>query len=121
METKNVLIIEDEMIHGIFLKASIQGIGYSVMDIVSKGEDAIKTALEGNPHLIITDILLKDDMTGVDVIEEIHRHSKIPVIYITALAENKLIERAEMTNPVAILYKPYEIRNLISLMNDVLD
>lgn len=121
METKNVLIIEDEMIHGIFLKATIQSNGYSVLDIVSRGEDAIKTAITFKPSLIITDILLKDEMTGVDVIEEICKHEKIPVIYITALADNRLIERAELTKPVAIIYKPYEIKNLITAMNEALN
>ncbi len=121
METKDILIVEDEMIHGIFLKASIQSNGFSVLDIVSRGEEAIKSAIKHKPGLIITDILLKDEMTGVDVIEEIHKHSKIPVIYITALSENRLLERAEMTEPVAIIYKPYEIHNLIEILNDLLN
>lgn len=120
METKDVLIIEDEMIHGIFLKASIQSNGYKVLDIVSRGEDAIRTAITSKPSLIITDILLKDGMTGVEVIEEIHKHVKIPVIYITALTENRLISRAEMTGPAAIIYKPYEIKALLSVMATVL-
>lgn len=121
METKNVLIIEDEMIHGIFLKASIQNSGYNVLDIVSRGEDAINAAITSKPSLIITDILLKDEMTGVEVIEEIFKHVKIPVIYITALNENRLINRAEMTGPVAIIYKPYEIKTLLSIMDSVLN
>lgn len=120
MEQKNVLIVEDEMIHGLFLKASIQSSGFSVLDVISRGEDAVKYALENRPGLIITDILLKDEMTGVDVIEEIHKHEKIPVIYITALSDNRLLERAEMTKPVAIIYKPYEIHTLLSLLNGLL-
>ncbi len=117
METKNILIVEDEMIHGLFLKASIQNSGFSVLDVVSRGEDAVRTAIENRPGLIITDILLKDEMTGVDVIEEIHKHEMIPVIYITALSENRLLERAEMTKPVAIIYKPYEIHSLLSILS----
>ncbi|HPS57817.1 MAG TPA: response regulator [Spirochaetota bacterium] len=116
MDKKNILIVEDEMIHGIFLKASIQNSGFSVLDIVSRGEDAVKSAIENKPGLIITDILLKDEMTGVDVIEEVHKHNMIPVIYITALSENRLLERAEMTKPVAIIYKPYEIHSLLSIL-----
>jgi len=119
METKDILIIEDEMIHGLFLKTSIQNSGFPVLDVISRGEDAVKAAIRNNPGLIITDILLKDEMTGVDVIEEIHKHIKIPVIYITALSDNRLLARAEMTNPVAIIYKPYEIHSLLSLLADI--
>ncbi len=120
MESKNILIIEDEMIHGLFLKASIQNCGFSVLDVVSRGEDAVKSAIKNRPGLIITDILLKDDMTGVDVIEEIHKHQKIPVIYITALSDNRMLQRAEMTRPLAIIYKPYEINSLLSIVTDLL-
>lgn len=120
METKDILIVEDEMIHGLFLKASIQNSGFQVLDVVSRGEDAVKAAIRNKPGLIITDILLKDEMTGVDVIEEIYKHLKIPVIYITALSENRLLERAEMTQPVAIISKPYEINTLLSLLADIL-
>jgi len=120
MAEKKVLIIEDEMIHGLFLKASIQSSGYSVLDIISRGEDAVKAALTHKPGLIITDILLKDDMSGVDVIEEIQKHESIPVIYITALADNSLIHRAEMTKPAAIINKPYEINSLISIIDRIL-
>lgn len=116
MDSKKILIVEDEMIHGIFLKASIQNSGFHVLDVVSRGEEAVRAAIECKPELIITDILLKDEMTGVDVIEEIYKHKRIPVIYITALSENKLLERAEMTKPLAIIYKPYEIQSLLSIL-----
>ena len=59
MNRKRILIIEDELIHGVFLKSSIENCGYSVIDIISKGEDAINIAIQEKPDLIISDILLK--------------------------------------------------------------
>ncbi len=112
MDEKKILIIEDEMIHGMFLKAVMEECGHSVIDLVSKGEDAIKKAIECEPDLIISDILLKDSMTGVDVINQLQKNKKIPFIFITALNDNRLMEKAKQANPLRIFNKPYEIDSL---------
>jgi len=118
MDEKKILIIEDEMIHGMFLKAVMEECGHNVIDLVSKGEDAIKKAIESEPDLIITDILLKDSMTGVDVMNELQKNKKIPFIYITALNDTMLIEKAKLTNPLRIFNKPYEIDSLTEEINN---
>ena|SRR5208337_4882731 len=121
MEPKKIIIIEDEMIHGLYLKSSIEHNGYRVIDIVPRGEEALDKAVTLKPDLIITDILLKDSMTGIEVIEKIIQQISIPFIYITALTDNKTIEKAELTRPFAIIYKPYEMKNLIETIHKALD
>lgn len=112
MDEKKILIIEDEMIHGMFLKAVMEECGHSVIDLVSRGKDAILKIIEHEPDLIISDILLKDSMTGVDVMNEVLKNKKIPFIYITALNDNRLMEQAMLTNPLRIFSKPYEVNSL---------
>lgn len=112
MDEKKILIIEDEMIHAMFLKAIMEECGHNVIDLVSKGADAIRRAIECEPDLIISDILLKDSMTGVDVMNELQKNRKIPFIFITALNDNRLMEKAKLTNPLRIFNKPYEINSL---------
>ena len=119
MDEKKILIIEDEMIHGMFLKAVMEECGHKVIDLVSRGRDAILKALEHEPDLIISDILLKDSMTGVDVMNEVLKNKKIPFIYITALNDNRLMHQAMLTNPLRIFSKPYEISSLTDEINNL--
>jgi len=119
MDEKKILIIEDEMIHGMFLKAVMEECGHKVIDLVSRGKDAILKAIEQEPDLIISDILLKDSMTGVDVMNELLKNRQIPFIYITALNDNRLMEQALLTNPLRIFSKPYEINSLTDEINNL--
>ena len=107
------------MIHGMFLKAVMEECGHNVIDLVSRGKDAILKAIEFEPDLIISDILLKDSMTGVDVMNEVLKNKKIPFIYITALNDNRLMEQALLTNPLKIFSKPYEINSLTDEINNL--
>jgi DNA-binding NarL/FixJ family response regulator len=119
MKRKKILIIEDELIHGVFLKSSIENSGYRVIDIISKGEDAINIAIQEKPDLIISDILLKGGLSGVDTVEEITRHIDIPFIFLTALNEHNIINKASRASPYAIISKPYDEKILIELIDSI--
>jgi len=121
MERKSVLIIEDEMIHGMLLKSSIENSGYRVLDVISRGEDAVNAAIDHRPDLIISDILLKGEITGVDAIEQILNHINIPFIFLTALNDTGIMDQANETSPSAIINKPYDMKNLIEIINSLLD
>ncbi len=120
MDRKSVLIIEDEMIHGMLLKSSIENSGYRVLDVISRGEDAITAAIDHRPDLIISDILLKGRITGVDAIEEILNHLSIPFIFLTALNDTGIMNQANDTSPSAIINKPYDMKILIETINTLL-
>lgn len=119
MNRKKILIIEDELIHGVFLKSSIENGGYHVIDIISRGEDAINIAVEKKPDLIISDILLKGRISGVEALEEIIRHVRIPFIFLTALNECAIVDRAIRTSPYAIINKPYDEKVLIEVIDSL--
>lgn len=121
MDRKSVLIIEDEVIHGMLLKSSIENNGYRVLDIISRGEDAVNAALVHKPALIISDILLEGNITGVDVIEQILHHINIPFIFLTALDDTGIMNQANKTSPSAIISKPYDMKMLIETINSILD
>jgi two-component system, response regulator PdtaR len=119
MEKKKILIIEDEMLHGVYLKSFIESSGYHVLDIVSNGEDAVLVALENHPDLIISDILLKGKMSGLDTVEEILREVDIPFIFLTALSDNVVIDRAAHLSPHAIVNKPYDLNTFLEVVHSV--
>ena len=121
MERKSVLIIEDEMIHGMLLKSSIENSGYRVLDVISRGEDAVNAAIDHRPDLIISDILLKGGINGVDAIEQILNHIDIPSIFLTALSDTGIMKQANETSPSAIINKPYDMKMLIETVNSLLN
>lgn len=120
MKKKSVLIIEDEMIHGIMLKSTIENNGYRVIDIIPRGEDAVIAALSHKPDLIISDILLKGSISGIDAAELILNHINIPFIFLTAYNDSSILKRASEASSSAIIHKPYDMKILIEALNTIL-
>ena len=81
---------------------------------MESGELAIKQALEAHPDLILMDIHLKDDIDGITVAEMIHKQEPIPIIYLTAYADDVTLQRAKITEPFGYIIKPFEQRDLVT-------
>jgi PAS domain S-box-containing protein len=109
-----VLIVEDESIVGIDLKQTLVKLNYQVLDLVRTGEDAVQKALENNPDIILMDIMLDGKMTGIEAVQKIKEQIDIPVIYLTAYADEKTIQTAKLTDPFGYILKPFDERSLHS-------
>jgi PAS domain S-box-containing protein len=112
MERVKVLVVEDEFVTGCEIQARLEDIGYKVVAVVNTGEDAITKVLEFNPQVVIMDITLIGDMTGIEAAEQIKKQFGIPVIYLTAHSDDATIEKAVVTEPFGYLIKPLEERAL---------
>jgi PAS domain S-box-containing protein len=112
MENAKILIVEDEKIVARDIENRLKSFGYAVAAVVSTGEAAIKKAAETLPDLVLMDILLKGDMDGVRAAEQIRTRFNIPVIYLTAYADDKTLQRAKITEPFGYIIKPFEEREL---------
>ncbi|MCC5629300.1 PAS domain S-box protein [Nostoc sphaeroides CHAB 2801] len=112
MRKAKILVVEDEAIVGKDLQYRLIKFGYTVPVIASSGEEAINKAIEISPDLVLMDIKLKGSMDGIEAAEEIYKRLDIPVIYLTAYADEKTLERAKITEPFAYLIKPFKEREL---------
>lgn len=112
MDKLRILIVEDESIIARDIQTSLLTLGYSVIAMVSNGDDAIKIAEEEKPDLILMDIILKGKMDGIETAIEIRKRFNIPIIYCTAYADDKMLERAKITESFGYLIKPFEDREL---------
>ena len=81
---------------------------------MSSGEEAVEKAAETHPDLILMDIKLDGDIDGIEAAEQIHSHFNIPIVYLTAYADNKTLRRAKITEPYGYIIKPFEERELQS-------
>jgi PAS domain S-box-containing protein len=107
----NILIVEDETVEAMNLKTSLQLMGYNVLAIASRGDEAVEKAKKLKPDLILMDVILKGDMDGIEA-AEIVKKLKIPVIYITALPDDATVNRALLSEPYGYLIKPFDDRKL---------
>lgn len=114
MKSGNILIVEDERIVALDIQNSLEGMGFVVSAIVSSGEEAIRRAEEVHPDLVLMDIVLKGDMDGIETGNRIRSQYNIPVVYLTAFADEKLVERAKITGPFGYIIKPFDDRELRS-------
>ena len=114
MKKKQILIVEDERIVADDIKMSLERLGYVVSSIAFSGKEATKKAEELHPDLVLMDIVLKGEMTGIETAGIIHSRFDIPVVYLSAYADDKTLERAKITEPFGYILKPFEDRDLHS-------
>ena len=82
--------------------------GYSVVAVSSSGEEAIEKAEKTQPDLVLMDIMLAGAMDGVEAAEQIHDQLHIPVIFLTAYADDHILERAKRAEPYGYIIKPFK-------------
>lgn len=111
-EKKKILIVEDERIIAEDIKRTLVNFGYQVPAIYSSGEDALKNVSEIKPDLILMDIMLEGQMNGIETAGIIRDTTTIPVIYLTAYANENTLQSAKITEPFGYIIKPFEEREL---------
>lgn len=107
-----ILIVEDEPIIAIGMECSLIELGYEVSGIESTARDAIKHAKEETPDLILMDINLKGDESGIQAAKQIWESNKIPVIFLTSYSDDKTIKNAMQSEPYGYLVKPCRDKEL---------
>lgn len=103
-----ILVVEDEMIIGANISLQLTALGYEVSGIVPRGEDALLHLKENQPDIVLMDINLKGKMDGVETGLLMQQEHDIPIIYLTANADQANFERAKETHPYAFISKPFK-------------
>jgi len=109
-----ILIVEDEGIVAEEIRSRLKKLRYGVVAVVFSGEEAIKKAGETHPDLVLVDIRLRGDIDGVEAAQEIRARFDIPVVYVTAYADEDTLRRAKMAEPYGYILKPFEDKELRS-------
>jgi len=107
-----ILVVEDESIVAMDIRKTLQNLGYDVPYVVSTAKAAIQKAKEDKPDLVLMDIVLKGKMDGIEAADQIYTKFNIPVVYLTAYADDKTLKRAKVTEPFGYIVKPFENKDL---------
>ncbi|MBU4535970.1 MAG: GAF domain-containing protein [Euryarchaeota archaeon] len=116
MSKTKVMVVEDESIVAIDIGQRLESLGYEVTATVSSGEKAIEKAQETSPDIILMDIVLKGKMDGIEAASIISERFNIPIVYLTAYSDEKTLKRAKITGPFGYIIKPFEDRELHSVI-----
>jgi len=114
VQEKSILIVEDEGVVALSIRATLTKMGYKVIGIAVTGNEAISLAGQYNPDVILMDIHIKGDMDGIQTTEKLNEITDIPVIFLTAYADDETVRRAIKTRSSSYLVKPYNPRELYS-------
>ena len=112
-QPKNVLIVEDDSVQQIILERLVTNLGHTVLAKVSEGSAAIKSALRLHAvDLILMDIRLRDDVDGIQAMNEIRKNSNVKVIFVTGNSDTANLERAKQTGYIDFIPKPVDPERL---------
>ena len=103
-----ILIVEDESIVAKDIQQSLKKLGYEVLGICSTAEDAMSQAERLKPNLVLMDIMLKGDVSGIEASEFVRGKLNIPVIFLTAYADSSTLAKAKVTEPYGYIIKPFK-------------
>jgi PAS domain S-box-containing protein len=109
-----ILVVEDDEIAAEVLQYRLQTWGYTVSALASSGDEAVERAADSQPDLVLMDIALNGSTDGVEAAKQIRGRFDIPVIYLTAHADEKTLQRAKMAEPFGYIIKPFNDRELYS-------
>jgi signal transduction histidine kinase len=112
MDRPKILIVEDEFLIAKGLARKLDKLGYEVIDIVASGTEAIARTVELEPDLILMDIVIEGEFDGIETAAKIHQICPIPIIYLTAYADDQTLERAQETHSYGYILKPFKEREL---------
>lgn len=108
MSKINILIVEDESIVAKDIQHSLKKLGYTTVGICSTGEEAISITEDVKPDLVLMDIMLKGDMSGIEAAALIREKFNIPIIYLTAYADESTLSKAKVSEPYGYIIKPFK-------------
>ena len=101
-----VLIIEDEPMIAMDIESVVRDLGHAVTGVAVTRDEAVALAMQDRPGLVLADIQLADDSSGIDAVKDILAEFEVPVIFITAFPERLLT--GERPEPTFLITKPFQ-------------
>ncbi|PWR72626.1 ATP-binding response regulator [Methanospirillum lacunae] len=107
-----ILVVEDEFVTGLEIRARLEDLKYEVLEVLDTGEEAILQAEKLLPDIMIMDITLRGKINGIEAAEIIRKKLTIPIIFLTAHSDEGTIQKAIQSEPFGYLIKPLDERAL---------
>ncbi|MEO6733650.1 MAG: LytTR family transcriptional regulator DNA-binding domain-containing protein [Ferruginibacter sp.] len=109
-----VLLVEDDWIIAKEISYNLLDMGFELAGSFDNAEEAYRQVKSLLPDLVILDIDLAGEMTGIELAAQLKKDGNIPFIFLTALADSQTLEKAKLAEPFAYLVKPVARETLYS-------
>lgn len=117
----SILVVEDEKLLAREVQDILRRMEYEVKGTATTGEEAVRKAGELRPSIVLMDVVLSGVLDGIQAAEQITRLYDIPVVYTTAHADERTLQRIRQTSPFGCVYKPVRDRELRAAIEFALD
>jgi CheY-like chemotaxis protein len=111
---KRILVIEDEPFIAVDIQQLLVGEGYDVQINFQDVANALQIIEDWQPHLVLLDIHLNEEKTGIDIGEYLQQQNRIPFIYITSYSDKLTLEKVKNSRPYGFIIKPYKTADIVS-------
>jgi CheY-like chemotaxis protein len=111
---KRILVIEDEPFIAVDIQQLLVGEGYDVQINFQDVANALQLIEDWQPHLVLLDIHLNEEKTGIDIGEYLQQQNRIPFIYITSYSDKLTLEKVKNSRPYGFIIKPYKAADILS-------
>lgn len=112
-----ILVVDDDLITAVTIKKVLEKQGYMQVGVAGNADDAISFVNSSQPCLIIMDVNLRGSIDGIETSEKILATNDIPILFLTAYSDDETINRAKKINPYGYIIKPFDNRELITLVD----
>lgn len=109
---KTILVVEDELVVANDIRLTLERAGYTVVGIARSFHSAMETINAVQPGLVLLDIFLKGDLTGIDLATQLNKKD-IPFVYLSANCNTSVLEMAKVTQPSGFIVKPFREKDLL--------
>jgi len=116
-----ILIVEDEGIVATDIQRCLEDEGFEVTAIVTSMKDAVREASAHRPDLVLMDIRIQGEADGIEAADHLHRHFGLPIVFLTAHDDRDTIARANRSEPMAFLVKPFKPAELTNTVRIALN
>lgn len=117
MTKQKIMLVEDEAITALDIKHMLEKNGYEVSAVISTGREAVEKVDEIKPDLILMDIMLMDELDGIQANESIIKKINVPIVYLTASTDPSTINRADKSKHYGYIIKPVSRKDLFSIIS----
>jgi CheY-like chemotaxis protein len=109
---KKVLIVEDEIVGAMFLERLLELWGYECCELATSGKEALKIAEREKPDIVLMDINLHGEMSGIATAEQIRALFGTPLIFLSGYSDEETKEKAGIVEPAGYFLKPVDYDKL---------
>jgi len=118
---ERILIFEDDMIASLVLEKILTSHGYHILGRFESADELTTLEREYQPDLILLDIMLSGEQSGLEAAELLREISDTPILFLSALSDQETRNKVESIENARLLNKPYVRREILEEMRSILE